>query len=154
MNKQGWAKEKMKVGWLFEAQHWKKWRVTALRQAAAGVKVLWRPRLGMQPLTKKAKPGRSGKRKGLFGRNSEQRGANSGMRYKLDLPHELYPQGPGSPLHSYWPPLLHCSQIRHLPTCCAQIEGKCGSLSGYWLLNQSGQPLCGWVPTRSNQGAG
>ena len=50
-------------------------RVTALQQTVADVKGLWRPRLGMWPLTKKAKPGSSSNRKRFFGRNHEQRGA-------------------------------------------------------------------------------
>ena len=50
-------------------------RVTVLQQAVADVKGLQRPRLGMWPLTKKAKPGRSSNRKGFFGRNHEQREA-------------------------------------------------------------------------------
>ena len=38
-------------------------------QTVAGVKGLWRPRYGMWPLSKKAKPGSSSNRKGFFGRN-------------------------------------------------------------------------------------
>lgn len=75
------------MGWLFEGAALIKRRVAALRQTAAGVKGLWRPRLGMWPLTKKTKPGRSRRRKEFFGRTSEQRGANASVKCKRDLPH-------------------------------------------------------------------
>lgn len=41
------------------------------RQTVGGGEVLWRPRLGMWPLTKTGDPGRDSNQKEFFGRNSE-----------------------------------------------------------------------------------
>lgn len=134
-NEQG-LRRKRRWGGLLNGQHWVKWRV----KTVPSVKGLWGPRLGMWPLTKKAKPGRSSHRKGFFGSNSEERKARLwGEVQTLPASWTLSSKGPASPFHSYWPPLAHCSQIKQYLICCAQMEEKLGSLSEYWLFKYSSQ---------------